>query len=57
MQIGLVPDIPYHAVMWRIEHMVQEDRQLDRSQARGKVFAPGAHAADEELAKFAGERA
>ena len=48
--IGLVADIPDQPVMWRIEHIVQGNRQLDRSQARREVPSSGADAVNEELA-------
>jgi hypothetical protein len=56
MWIGLMPDVPGHAVMSRIEHIAQGYRQLDRSQSGGEVSSSCAHAVNEELAQLGCER-
>ena len=39
VRIGLVADVPDDDVAWRLEHMVQRNRQLDHAQARAQVSA------------------
>ncbi len=54
--IRLVSDIPHQPVVWRMEHIVQGNRQLDSSQAGGEVTAARADAMDQARAQLGGER-
>ncbi len=56
MRVGLVPNVPDQPVMWRVEHIVQGDRELDRAQAGRQVSPSGADAVHEELAQLGRER-
>jgi hypothetical protein len=42
--------------VWRIEHIVQGDRELDRAQAGRQVSPSGADAVNEELAQLGSDR-
>jgi hypothetical protein len=54
--IHLVSDIPHQPVMWRIEHIVQSNRQLDSSEAGGEMPTAQADAVDQKLAQLGSER-
>ena len=55
VRVGLVPHVPHQPVVGGIEHIVQRDRELDRTEVRGQV-APGArHRLQQELAQLVAE--
>ena len=49
VRIGLMADIPDQAVIRRVEHVVQGDRQFHRAQIGGKVTAGLAHGLDQKI--------
>ena len=51
--VGLVADVPDDAVVRRVEHVVQRDRQLDRAEIGREVAAGLAHRFEQELAQLA----
>ena len=56
VRVGLVTHVPDQPVVRCIENVMQRDRQLDRTQARGKMPAPRAHALNQELAQLVRQR-
>ena len=56
VRVGLMAYVPDQPVIRGIEHIVQGNREFYRTQARGKMPPAGAHAVDQELAQFVGER-
>ena len=55
VRIGLVADIPHQPVVRRVEHVVQGDGQLHRTQVGRQMAAGPAHAFDQEGAQLLGE--
>ena len=39
--VGLMTHVPHDSVVWGVEHIVQRNREINRSHARGKM--PGIH--------------
>ena len=56
VRIGLVADVPDQAVVRRVEHVVQRDRQLHRAEVARQVAAGLADRLQHELAQLGGER-
>src|SRR5690349_15599374 len=55
VSVRLVADVPHDTVVRRIEHVMQRDRQLDRSQV-GRQMAPRlAYRVEQKLSQFAGQ--
>ena len=50
VRIGLVPNIPNQPVFWRIENMMESDRQFDNAQAGSKVSAGNRHSSNDFFA-------
>ena len=57
VRIGLVADVPDEAVVGRVEHVVQRDRQLDGAQVRGQVPAGARDRLEHVCAQLVGQRA
>ena len=55
VRVGLVTHVPDEAVIGGIEHVMQGNREFDRTQASGKMPPSGADAVDQELAQFPGQ--
>ena len=55
MGIGLVSHVPDQKVPWRIEHIVEGQGQLHRSQGRGQVAAPYRHGFNHHLPELFGQ--
>ena len=53
VSVGLVADVPHQAVSRRVEHVVQCDRQLDRTEVRRQVPSRLADRLHDEIAQFA----
>ena len=53
--VGLVADVPHDAVVRRVEHVMQRDRQLDRAEVRRKMASGLAHRFEQELAQLVRE--
>ncbi|KGX49628.1 hypothetical protein Y025_5571 [Burkholderia pseudomallei TSV32] len=56
VRIGLVTDVPHDPVVRRIEHVMQRDRQLDRTEIGRQMAARLRHAVEDERAQLVGER-
>ena len=56
VRVGLVAHVPDHAVVGRVEDMVQRHRQLHRAQVAAQVAAGLAHALEHEVAQLDGQR-
>ena len=56
VRVGLVPDVPHEAVVRRVEHVVQRDRQLDGAEVRREVPARLRHGLQQERAQLARKR-
>ena len=48
--VGLMADIPHQAIIRRVEHIVQRDREFDRPQIRRKMSARGGHRINDKFA-------
>src|SRR2546423_6100599 len=55
MRIGLMTDVPYDAVAWRIEQVVQRDGQLDHAEASAEMAAGDRYRVDRLLTQFVGD--
>ena len=53
--VGLVAGVPNDAILRRVEHIVQRQRQLHRAQGRSKVTAHFRHHRDHFLANLLGQ--
>ena len=53
--VGLVADVPDDAVMRRVEHVMERDRQLDSAEIGRQVAARARYRLDQEGAQFVGE--
>ena len=53
VSVGLMSDVPYEAVVGRVEDVVQCHRQLHDTERRGKVPRVDSHLADDVVAQFA----
>ena len=47
--VGLVADVPHDAVVGRVEHVMQRDRELDRAEVGREMAAGLAHRFEQEL--------
>ncbi len=57
VRIGLVADVPDQAVVRRVEHVVQRNRQLDHAEAGAEMAAGDRDRVDGLLAQLVGELA
>ena len=53
--VGLVAHVPHEAVVGRVEHVVQRDRELDRAEVRRQVAAGLRHRSSRNCAQLVGE--
>ena len=56
VRIGLVSDIPDDAIGRRIEHIVQRDREFDRTEIGGQVAAGARDRIDDVITQLIGKR-
>ena len=56
VRVGLVAHVPDDAVVRRVEHVVQRDRQLHRAEVGAEVAAGARHAVEHELAQLVRQR-
>mgnify|MGYP003554131860 CR=1 FL=1 len=52
VSVGLMPDVPDHAVVGRLEDGVQRDGQLDHAETTREVSAPGGAERDQLVAQL-----
>src|ERR1041385_4469435 len=52
VRVALVPDVPDQAIGWRIEQVVQGDRQLDDAQSGAEMAAGAGNGFDQVLAQL-----
>jgi hypothetical protein len=56
VDVGLVAGVPQDHVVRRVEHAVQRERQLDRSEVRPQMPAAARHRVDDERPHVGGQR-
>ncbi len=56
VRVSLMTDVPDDPVLWRIEDVMQGDRQFDRAQVGRQMAAGLRHRLDDEFAQFIGQR-
>ena len=50
--IGLVTDVPHDRIAWRIEAIVQSDREFDGAETGGEVSAARGDLVDQKFAQL-----
>ena len=55
VRVGLMPHVPDDPIAWRIEHVMQRDRQLDGAQVRRQMAACLRHRIQQERAQLTRE--
>ncbi len=55
VRIGLMADIPDHAVGRRVEHVMQRNRQFDHTEAGAEMAAGDGYDVDQLVAQFLGD--